>query len=215
MAEMEGIEHTGEVEEKQIEEDEEEGEFIEGVFYKVNEHVTLNQPELCVIYTFLHYSAWNKVEIKQIVGHPLLELGDDMYDKLDLGEVIKCLRDEDDGFTIRVKVPAEEHRKHWLKWIPQLQKKYLNMCDKDDKSVPPLYLVQLSTNFKSRLAKQRDEERAAQRAASPTRPDKRRRTYSSIAEVMTGSSSQSQGDQVRDECEWDSMWDADDNKRAY
>lgn len=123
------------------------GEVSELVSHKVNEDVTLSQPELCVIYSCLHWALdlttipINDAELKQIIGHALLELDNDKYLRLDLEDVIMRLRDERDDLTKLVKVPAESLKSNWLKWIPQLQKKSSRMLNKDEKSVSSQYSV--------------------------------------------------------------------------
>lgn len=94
MAEMEGIErenHEGE-EEGEVEEEVSEGEVLD-LWYKVNNEVTLHQPELCVIYTAVYWgwkpdcNPWNDVEIKQIVKHAILPLDEDKYHGLRLTDL--------------------------------------------------------------------------------------------------------------------------------
>ena len=128
-------------------EEEEEEEVVGQVSHTVNEHITLFQPDLCVIYAWVHWTSKseddevNYIEIEQIVGHALLELDGGMYDRLDLEDVIDRFRNENDSLTSIVKVPAEDHRDHWVKWIPQLQKKCLKMCRGDENSVASQCLV--------------------------------------------------------------------------
>lgn len=141
MAELETI-----PEEEYDEDGEERGEVLD-VSHKVNEDVTLYQTELCVMYNCLHwerhshYTGWNNVEIKQIVGHAMLRLNYDEYDGLNLEDVIERLRNEKDVLTELVKVPAEKLKKNWVNWIPKLHEKYVNMCRNDKKSVPSLCFV--------------------------------------------------------------------------
>lgn len=58
MAETEGIERESheEEEEGEVEEEVSEGEVLD-LWYKVNNEVTLHQPELCAIYTAVYW-AW-------------------------------------------------------------------------------------------------------------------------------------------------------------
>ena len=126
---------------EEMESEEEEEEVVGQVSHTVNEHITLSQPDLCVIYAWEHWTSkseddqFNYIEIKQIVGHPLLELDGDKYDRLDLEDVIDRFRNENDSLTRSVKVPAEDLKDLWVNWIPQLQTKYRKMCREDEKSV--------------------------------------------------------------------------------
>lgn len=128
----------------------EEGEVLESVWHKVNDDVTLSQADLCAINSGLHWAwesqgtRWNDVELKQILGHALLRLEDDKYHQLDLKDVITRLCDERDEFTKRVKLHAERHREHWVVWVLQLERRYLEMCAKDKKSVLSLRFVTIS-----------------------------------------------------------------------
>lgn len=157
MAEMEGIEQESHEEEKKgivKEEMGEEGgvseEEVLELWYKVSKEVTLHQPELCAIYTAVHWawkpdgSPWNDVEIKQIVGHATLGLDEDKYHHLDLTDVIKQFYIEDNDLTKAAKSIAERLKKMLVAWIPQQHEKYLNMCRKDKKSVSPVRSVTIS-----------------------------------------------------------------------
>ena len=132
---MEGIEPVANKEE------EETVEVVVDISWPIGNGITLYQPELLVIYTAIHWvwkldgTPWNEVEIKQIVGHALLDLDKDSYNHLDLGDVIKQLRRGDDEFTKNLKIKAEESKKNFMSWVPQLYKKYLEMCKKDEMSV--------------------------------------------------------------------------------
>lgn len=142
MAAMQPIEEVGE--------EEEEEEVIGQVSHTVNEYITLFQPDLCVIYAWAHWTSKSEddqgscIEIKQIVGHALLQLDDDMYDRLDLKDVIDRFHDQNNGLTSAVRVAAERHKNRWVDWIPQLREKYLGMCRKDKKSVASQCLVILA-----------------------------------------------------------------------
>ncbi len=139
MAEMEIIE------EEEYSEDEE-GEVSE-VSCTVNDQVTLHQPELCAIYTAIHWACkpdgnpWGDVEIKQIVGHAILRLDEDEYRHLDLRDVIGWLQREDNDLTRAVKPVAERLRGNLVPWIARLREKYLGMCGGDERWVSTLRSV--------------------------------------------------------------------------
>ena len=126
---------------KEVGDEEEEEEVVGQVSHTVNGDITLSQQELCVIYTWEHWISRSKdngknyVDIKRIVGHSMLELDDDMYDRLDLQDVIDRFHDESDSLTSDVKIPAEQHRNRWVTWTPQLHKKYLRKCHDNKESV--------------------------------------------------------------------------------
>ena len=149
MAGMEGIEPIAKKEEEEIEEEEEDEEVVEDISRSIENGITLYQPELLVIYIAIHWvwkldgTPWNDVEIKQIVGHAILELDEDTYDHLDLGDVTKQLCRGDDDLTKIVKIKAEGLKETLMPWIPQLYKKYLEMCKKDEMSVKSLWSVEL------------------------------------------------------------------------
>ena len=122
------------------EEEAEEGEVMD-ISYKVNDDVTLYQPELCAIYTAIHWAwkpdgnPWNEIEIKQIVGHAILRLEEDKYNRLDLVDVFKCLQRAESDLTRAVKSAVEKVSSNFVSWIPQQYEKYLDMCRKDERSV--------------------------------------------------------------------------------
>lgn len=68
----------------------------------------------------------------------MLQLDDVKYRRLDLKDVIKRFRNEDDELTATVKVPTKKLKKFGMDWIPQLYKRVLRMCKKNEMSVPPL-----------------------------------------------------------------------------
>ena len=135
------------IEEEEYSEDEE-GQVSE-VSCTVNDHVTLHQPELCAIYTAIHWackpdgSPWSDVEIKEIVGHAILRLAEDEYRHLDLRDVIGWLQREDNDLTRAVKPVAERLKGDLVPWIARLREKYLHMCGMDAKSVSPLRSVMI------------------------------------------------------------------------
>lgn len=149
MAEMEDMEQVHDEKQEEEQEDVSEGEAFEGevrdLSLKVNDKVTLHQPELCLIYTALHWhcrsdgAPWNDVDIKQIIGHAVLKLDEDMYQSLDLTQVIKLLEREEDQYTRDVKLIAERSKRLFVSWFQQQHEKYLSMCRKDEKSVPSLW----------------------------------------------------------------------------
>lgn len=116
----------------------------------MNKEVTLHQPELCAIYTAVHWawkpdsSPWNDVEIKQIVGYAILGLDEDKYRHLDLTDVIKQIHIEENDLTKAAKSIAERLKKMLVAWIPQQHERYLNMYRKDKKSVSSLRSVTIS-----------------------------------------------------------------------
>lgn len=136
---MEPIEQAEEEEDEDEDEDEEddedededddenggkEKEVLVEVSLKVNEDVTLYPPELCIIYNCLHAvwktedTRWNDAEIKQSIGHSMLELDDVEYDHLNLGNAIERLRNQNNDLTRSVKVLAEKLKDRWVDWIP-------------------------------------------------------------------------------------------------
>lgn len=149
MAETKDMEQVDDEKQEEEQEDVSEGEAFEGevrdLSLKVNDTVTLHQPELCLIYTALHWDCrsdgtpWNDVEIKQIIGHAVLKLDEDMYQSLDLTQVIKLLEREEDQYTRDVKLIAERSKRLFVSWFQQQHEKYLSMCRKDEKSVPSLW----------------------------------------------------------------------------
>ena len=208
MAKMEAIKEMEEEEEEDDEYGGKKKEVLKQVSHKVNEEVTLYQPELCIIYSCLHSAwktedtRWNAAEIKQIVGHAMLELDDVKYGHLDLGDVIERLRNKNDALTRGGKVPAEKLKDNWVNWIPQRYAKYLKMCRKDKMLAPSrLFGDTVSTNWTCRLAQQRDEELRAQRIAQTIasriqdEEHKVSQSYPSITAVLGESSSESRGDE--------------------
>lgn len=149
MADTEDMEQVDDEKQEEEQENVSEGEAFEGevrdLSLKVNDKVTLHQPELCLIYTTLHWDCrsdgtpWNDVEIKQIVGHAVLKLDEDMYQSLDLTQVIKLLEREENQYTRDVKLIAERSKRLFVSWFQQQHEKYLSMCRKDEKSVPSLW----------------------------------------------------------------------------
>ena len=146
MAEMEDMEQVHDEKQEEEQEDVSEGEAFGGevrdLSLKVNDKVTLHQPELCLIYTALHWdcrSDGTDVEIKQIIGHAVLKLDEDKYQSLDLTQVIKLLEREEDQYTRDVKLIAERSKRLFVSWFQQQHEKYLSMCRKDGKSVPSLW----------------------------------------------------------------------------
>ena len=145
---MEETEYVHDEEEEEKQEDVSEGEAFEGEVHdlsmKVNDKVTLHKPELRLIYTALHWTCrsnglpWNDVEIKQIVGHAVLKLDEDKYQSLDLTQVIKLLHKDEDQYTRDVKLIAERSKRLFVSWFQQQHENYLDMCRKDEKSVPSL-----------------------------------------------------------------------------
>lgn len=131
---------------KDEEEEEEEEEEVFDLVYKVNEDVTLGRIELCAIYACLRLTwkskefkiRWDHNEIRHIVGHALLKLDEEKYHNLDLEDLFECLHNEEDPHTTAVRLIVGQQKKLWVNWIPKLHQKYLDMCGKDEKSVPPL-----------------------------------------------------------------------------
>ncbi|KAF6232374.1 hypothetical protein HO173_009479 [Letharia columbiana] len=210
MAEMEGVkqvmreEEEEEEEEHEEEEEEQEGDIVSGPCYQVNSAVTLQQSDLCEIYTCLHWrgksehTCWSYLEIKQMIGHASLKLDKDEYQHLDLNGVIMCLLDEEDDLTKAVKVVAEHSKDKFVEWISSLYKRGVEPYAEETKSVSSLRLVtNSSTDWASSLAKQQDDELAARQDAMGTPAAKRRRIgeFNSIAAVLEGKSSGSQGGQ--------------------
>lgn len=146
---MERIEEVGQEEEEDYEgedyytEEEEEGDEGEGevsdISYAVSDEITLHQPELCAIYTAIHWAwksdgtPWSDVEIKQLVGHAILKLDEDTYSRFDLWDVIRILHRNESGLTRDVRPIAENLKENFMVWIPQQYEKYLDMCRKDER----------------------------------------------------------------------------------
>lgn len=153
MAEMEGVEQVmreeeeEEEEEHEEEEEEQEGDIVSGPCYQVNSAVTLQQSDLCELYTCLHWrwksehTCWSYLEIKQMIGHASLKLDKNEYQHLDLNDVIMCLLDEEDDLTKAVKVVAEHSKDNFVKWIPSLYKRGVEAYAEETKSVSSLRLV--------------------------------------------------------------------------
>lgn len=152
MAEMEGVEQVmreeeEEEEEHEEEEEEQEGYRVSGPCYEVNSAVTLQQSDLCEIYTCLHWrwksehTCWSYLEIKQMIGHASLKLDNDEYQHLDLNDVIMCLLDEEEDLTKAVKVVAENSKERWVDWIAHLHERGVVPYAEETESVSSLRLV--------------------------------------------------------------------------
>ena len=75
---------------------------------------------------------------KQIIGQAVLKLDEDKYQSLDLTQVIRLLQREEDQYTRDVKLIAEKSKSLFVSWFQQQHEKYLDMCRKEEKSVPSL-----------------------------------------------------------------------------
>ena len=130
MVKVEGIEHVGKDDETEFDETKEDGEAVE------KRKVT--SISLVLIYAAIYWSRkpdgspWNDAEIEQIVDQALLCLNEGMYRHLDLGLMIRRLRQEEGNVTV-VKLVTEKTKINLLRWIPQLYQEFLDMCRKDEK----------------------------------------------------------------------------------
>ena len=131
---METIREEGEGEGEEDYMAEEEGEDeVNDISYKVNDKVALTQPDLCTIYSALHWTRnpegepWSAVEIKHIVGHAILKLDEDEFRRLDLGDVIADLRRDDHALAQALRPVAERWRENWIPHVTQLYAKVLQM----------------------------------------------------------------------------------------
>ena len=125
MADMEGLEQVGKEEEMQNEGQDSGPEFQNGEWLKINANVTIYRLELFVIYACTRWSTrWSNIEIKEIVGHAMLELDDCTYDALDMNWVIDAFRDPNHNYTRSMKAQAEELKERWIEMASDMRKKY-------------------------------------------------------------------------------------------
>ena len=115
MAEMEGIKR--EAEEEQVD------DYRDHLELKLNEDITLDQPELLTIYACVYWAKesngrhWNESEIREMIGHAMLKFDDDKYEKFDLKYLLETFQDINHETTKGVKVRAEEVKDHLVKRI--------------------------------------------------------------------------------------------------
>ncbi len=176
MADMEGVEQTGEVKEEQGE-GEDSGQQVSEISLEINEDIAVPQPELCVIYACVHWvwksenTRWNNIEIKEIVGHAMLELNDYEYFRLKVDYAIESFRDPDHVNTLKIKGPAEESKDRWIDYASQMRAKY------ERGWVPKRYLVtncQLITRPDWLSSEMRNESLSKAVSERPVRHDLRK-----------------------------------------
>ena len=119
---MEGIK-------REAQEEEQVDDYIDQLELPLKGDITLYQPELLAIYICIHWvwkskdTRWNEVEIEEMIGHAMLRLDVDKYQKLDLNDLLKDFRDENAEVTKAVKVRAESIKKVFLEKIFKLNEK--------------------------------------------------------------------------------------------
>lgn len=104
-------------------------ECIDQLELTLNQDITLDQPALLAIYTCVHLAwkskgtRWNEVEIKDMIGHALLELDDDKYQKFELKDLIKLFGDRNEFITKAMEIRATKIKNVLLQQISKLQDK--------------------------------------------------------------------------------------------
>ena len=109
------------------EEEEEVDDYIDGLTFKINDDITLNQLEILHIYACVHWAKkyngerWNKSEIRDLIGHAMLNLDDDKYKEFDLSNLFKTFRDRNNPDTIKAEDRAEDIHDTLLAQIKKLE----------------------------------------------------------------------------------------------
>ena len=112
---------------KEAQEEEVVDDYTKGLTFKINDDITLDQPEILHIYACVHWAKkyngkhWSEREIEKLIGHAMLKLDDDKYEEFDLSNLFKAFRNRDDPITIKAEDRAEDIQETLLKQINELE----------------------------------------------------------------------------------------------